>query len=78
MAHLDRAILGANLRTAREARTLTQENVAALLGTSKQLISHWETGRCMITLPHLMKVAKHYGVTIDQLVGPRRLLKTLR
>ena len=38
-------VLGARLVEAREARRLSQEDVAAVLGVSRVLVSHWERGQ---------------------------------
>ena len=58
-----------NMRKAREAAGVKQEEVARLLNVSQGTISSWESG---ITLPRgarLAALAQFYGVTTDYLLG---------
>ena len=61
--------LGAQIKTLRKNRGLTQEQLAAALGLTCQAVSKWETG---ITLPDtamLPALADYLRVSIDQLFG---------
>ena len=64
----DLKALGKRIRDARRDANLTQEEIGRQLGASKQLISHWETGRSEITVFDLAKVAKMCGVSPDYLL----------
>ena len=57
--------LGARLRTLRTRAGLTQQDVAAVLGTGANRISDWETGRYEPTLPVLKRFAEMYGMTVS-------------
>jgi len=59
--------LGENIKWLRKNRQLTQSDIAAALGSTKQTVGLWENG---ITTPHaetLPKIADLLGVTIDEL-----------
>jgi transcriptional regulator with XRE-family HTH domain len=47
----------------------TQEDLARKAGTNVGNIAHWEQGRRFPDLPHLMKLGKALGVTLDELAG---------
>lgn len=46
-------LVGANIRAARETKRMSQQDVAAALGTSVSRVSGWERGR------HLPKRSQH-------------------
>lgn len=64
----DLKALGKRIRDARRDANLTQEEIGRQLSSSKQLVSHWETGRSEITVFDLAKVAKMCGVSPDYLL----------
>ena len=57
------------LRALREQQGVTLEVVAAQIGTTKQSMSHWELGRSEPSFEMLVRLARHYRVSIDWLVG---------
>ena len=59
------------LRTRRE---LSQEDLAAALGVSRQSVSKWETGRGYPSIDSLKAIAEFFGVTIDELLSNRELI----
>ncbi len=65
------------LKDVREDRDLTQADIAELLGTTRQQVSKWETGVQMMGVDKYIKLAKHYNVSVDYLLGlidtPRKL-----
>lgn len=63
-----RAKFGQRLRKARTEAKISQQKIADLLGVSKQLVSHWETGRSEITVFDVVKVAKIVGVDVTWLL----------
>lgn len=69
MKKLDLKNLGKRLRDARLAKGATQEEIANVVKSTKQLVSHWETGRCEITLGRIIVLARHYGMSVDALIG---------
>ena len=56
MNAIDLEKLGDRLRKLRKARGLTQTEIGAKLGVSKQQANHWEQGRSALTLEHLIKL----------------------
>lgn len=62
--------LGPRLLQAREARRLSQDDVAALLGVSRVLVSHWERGQRQPSAQVLERLAEIYGVTLQTLLEP--------
>lgn len=66
------------LRDMREDADMNQNDVAALLNTSQQQYSRWESGEHELPMHHFVTLAKHYNVSLDYLAGltdtPKKLL----
>jgi len=58
-----------NLRKLREERQLSQKSVAASLGVSQALLSHYEKGIRECGLNFLTRAAKFYDVSTDYMLG---------
>ncbi len=67
-----KSTLGKNVRQLREARGLTQEQVAKLAGVPRATWSHLESGDANPTLSVLMSTATALQVTLEELVAPAR------
>lgn len=65
------------LKSVREDNDLTQADIAALLKTTRQQVSKWETGVQMMGVDKYITLAKHYNISVDYLLGlidtPRKL-----
>jgi transcriptional regulator with XRE-family HTH domain len=61
------AMCGSHLRKFRERYNLTQEDIAMTLRYKKAQISAIENGERGLSAYHLFKLAKKYGVTLDEL-----------
>ena len=61
--------LGEKLKSARISRDLTRSQVAELVGVTASVIGHYETGERMPSVPVLLKLATHYRVSLDYLLG---------
>lgn len=65
------------LRDLREDSDLTQQDIAELLETTRQQVGKWESGLQMMGVDKYVKLAQHYGVSVDYLLGltdnPKRL-----
>jgi Zn-dependent peptidase ImmA (M78 family)/transcriptional regulator with XRE-family HTH domain len=59
---------GARLVAARERARLTQDDVAAALGVSRQMVGYWERDARKPRHEQLMGMARVYGVDVDDLV----------
>ena len=57
------------IRNLREDHDETQTEIATLLETSQTLYSRYELGKTELPIRHLIKLAKHYGVTTDYILG---------
>ena len=60
--------VGSSIRELRQARGLTQEQLAAALYVSRQTISHWESDRTTPDAQSLLLMSSLFDVTIDELV----------
>lgn len=54
---------------AREKCGMTQREVAAAIGIDQSAVSLWETGRTAPRASILVKLAKLYGVSVDELLS---------
>jgi transcriptional regulator with XRE-family HTH domain len=64
----DLVAIGKRLREARLNAGLSQTTVAKRLNYSKQLVSHWETGRSGVAVPDLERLGRLYSADIRYLV----------
>ena len=53
----------------RVMRGMSQAQAAAAIGVSNVTLSKWENGRAKPSADSLMKMAKAYGTTIDELLN---------
>lgn len=53
---------------AREKAGMTQNEVAKALGVNQSAVSFWESGRNQPRGKQMVKLAKLYGVTVDELL----------
>ena len=60
--------LGNILFDARKKKGLSQEEVAEKLGVSRQTISKWETEETVPDIYQAKKLAKIYGLSLDELI----------
>ena len=60
--------LAGNIYRLRAARGMSQEELAAALGVSRQSVSKWETGAATPELDKVAALAALFGVTMDELV----------
>ncbi len=58
-----------NLQHLRATRNLTQEQLAMLLGVSRQSVSKWEAERAYPEMDKLLKLCDLFGCTLDELVS---------
>ena len=58
-----------NIRTLRSEKDMTQKELADYLHITSQAVSRWEKGETEPSLDAISKMAKIFGVTVDQIVG---------
>ncbi len=57
-----------NLQHLRSTRNMTQEQLAMLLGVSRQSVTKWESGKSYPEMDKLIKICDIFGCTLDDLV----------
>jgi len=62
-------LIAERIRHYRKERELTQEQLAAELGISPQSISKWECGDGYPDITLLPRIAHHFHITVDELIG---------
>lgn len=55
-----------SVRERRTAKGLSQGDLAAVLGVSRQTINSIETGRYTPSLPLAIALARHFGTTVEE------------
>lgn len=60
--------LAEKLLSLRTEKGLSQEDLAELMGVSRQSVSKWETDQSVPDLDRIIKLADLFGVTVDELV----------
>jgi Zn-dependent peptidase ImmA (M78 family)/DNA-binding XRE family transcriptional regulator len=63
-------MIGERLSTARDARRLSQDDVADVLGVSRVMVSYWERDERQPSVRVLERLAGLYGIPLNQLVDP--------
>ena len=71
MSH-DAAHVADNVRTLRDARGLSQQQIAKIAGVPRATWTHLESGTANPTLAVLVKVANALQVRVDELLAPPR------
>lgn len=61
--------LNENIRKLRQARSLSQVDLAKALGVTKQSISNWENDNIQPSIDMLVRIAAFFSVSTDYLLG---------
>ena len=61
-------MLNERIRQLREAKNLTQVQLAAKLSVTKQSVSNWENNYIQPSVEMVMAIADVFGVTVDYLL----------
>ena len=64
-------VLPENLYALRKQQKLTQEQVAAAVGVSRQALSKWETGESVPDIGNCVALARFYDVSLGLPIPPR-------
>ena len=59
------------LRELRKEKGVFQQDIAALVGTSKMAVSHWEKGHSEPSIAQLIILSDFFGVSVDFLIGKK-------
>ena len=68
--------IGSKIKSARLEKKLTQEQVAELLGVSRQTISNWENEKSYPDIISVIKMSDCYEVSLDYLLKGEQTMKT--
>ena len=68
--------IGCKIKAARIEKKLTQEQVAELLGVSRQTISNWENEKSYPDIISVIKMSDCYEVSLDYLLKGEQKMKT--
>lgn len=60
--------IGRKLKNAREKAALTQEQIAEIIGVSRQTISNWENNRSYPDIVSVLRLSEAYQVSLDVLL----------
>src|SRR5947208_14763542 len=60
--------IGARIRSAREERGWTQDQLASAVGVSRSAVAQWETGRAGQVTGNLTRIAAVLGVGVEHLM----------
>ena len=60
--------IGKAIHKLRKDANLSQEQFAALFGISQQSVQKWENGDSVPELNKIIKISKHFGVSLDALI----------
>lgn len=66
---MDCSIIGKNIEELRNSRFLKQDEFAKMLNTSRPTVSNWEQGKNPPTTDQLVRIAKEFHISIDELLG---------
>ena len=62
-------MLEENIKMLRKSFSLSQVELAHVLGVSKQCVSNWENGYIQPSLDMFIKIAQYFNVSTDYLLG---------
>ena len=62
-------MLGETIQALRRQKNLTQEQLAELVGVSRQAVSKWELNTALPDTDKLVPLARALGVSVDELLG---------
>lgn len=58
-----------NFRLLRQEKGVGMEQLAKELGVSLCIVSYWESGKREPTMHSLIKIARYFRISLDELVG---------
>ncbi|HOP24502.1 MAG TPA: helix-turn-helix transcriptional regulator [Defluviitoga sp.] len=58
--------MNTRIKELRKENKLSQEELALAVGTTRQTISSIETGKYVASLPLAYKIARYFGLTIEE------------
>ncbi|MBO7699972.1 MAG: helix-turn-helix transcriptional regulator, partial [Eubacteriaceae bacterium] len=74
---MDLVKIGNNLRELRKENSLTQEQLAEMMGVARRTVSRWETGSNMPDLDILIELSDLYCVDLREILDGERKSETM-
>ena len=68
---IDNRTVGKTIAALRQARGMTQQQLAAAMNVSHQAVSKWENGAALPDIQTLMELTQLFGITVEQLLSGR-------
>jgi len=62
-------MIGTRLKSLRHEKNLNQEELATIIGVSKAMVSHYETGKDNPSDNKKVEIARFFNVSLDYLLG---------
>ena len=66
---INNAKVGKKIAELRQARALTQQQLASILNLSHQAVSKWESGMALPDIQTLMDLTRFFGITVENLLA---------
>lgn len=66
---IDNRTVGKTIATLRQAKGMTQQQLAAAMNVSHQAVSKWENGAALPDIQTLVELTQLFGVTVEQLLN---------
>lgn len=63
------------LKALRVNKSMTQEEVASMIGVTKTTVGNWENGYNTLDAPTLLKLCTLYECGVDDIILPKKLAK---
>ena len=70
---MDAYVTGAAVKRLREARGLTQAELAEKIGVSSKTVSKWETAKCLPDITLLQPLAQALGISVIELMNGQHI-----
>ena len=65
---IDNEKVGSLIASLRQARNMTQQDLADRLIVSHQAVSKWEKGRALPDVQILLRISRLFGITMEELL----------
>lgn len=68
---MEKEEIGRKIKELRTTNSLTQEELSARLGISRQALQKWESGRSCPSGDNLIRICKLFNISVDEFLGSR-------
>ena len=65
---MDNRVAGRRIAALRQARGMTQQQLAAMMNVSHQAVSKWESGLALPDIQTMLELTRFFGITVEQLL----------